>query len=396
MLPHDFRLAFFTPSLSRLAGGLLWSMRPLCRQLCLTGLNLHVYGGRDSFSREDLPSWAGVPVSVLDVVGPSVFGFQPKLLSEIQSFNPDLLHVHGLWMYPSLASLLASGARRPRIVSPHGMLDPWAVNNSAWKKRIVGALYENRHLRGAMTIHALCDAERDAIRQYGLRNPVAVIPNGIDLPDLGLTLPPPDWKKSIPQGKKVLFFLSRLHPKKGLPALLRAWAMARSRSVSGFTEWCLVIAGWEQGGHQAELELLARDSGIVDSVFFVGPQFGDEKQASLQHSDAFVLPSLSEGLPMAVLEAWSYALPVVMSPQCNLPDGFLADAAVRVEPEVSSLLDGLSSLFSMSDADREAMGQRGLALVRQRFTWEKIGKDMAGVYAWMLGQSARPDCVELD
>ena len=68
------------------------------------------------------------------------------------------------------------------------------------------------------------------------------------------------------------------------------------------------------------------------SVVFLGPQFGAEKSECYRACDAFILPSLSEGLPMTVLEAWSYAKPVLMTAECNLPEGFAAGAAVRIGP----------------------------------------------------------------
>jgi poly(glycerol-phosphate) alpha-glucosyltransferase len=139
---------------------------------------------------------------------------------------------------------------------------------------------------------------------------------------LNLDLPLPDWNVRLPTGAKVLFFLSRLHPKEGAFDFARRLGKARLHGLPGAEEWQLVIAGWEQGGHQADLENQARELAVADSVHFVGPQFDLAKAASFQRADAFVLPSFSEGLPMAVLEAWSYARPVLMTSQCNLPEGF--------------------------------------------------------------------------
>ena len=119
--------------------------------------------------------------------GPRAFGYAPELSRALDAARLDLVHTHGLWMYPSVAAAWrwATRWKRPLVVSPHGMLEPWAVRNSAWKKRIAGWLFENRHLRRAACLHALNDAEYEAIRAYGLTNPVAVIPNGVDLPEPG-------------------------------------------------------------------------------------------------------------------------------------------------------------------------------------------------------------------
>ena len=389
------KVAMLAASVSREAGGLFWAIRAMSASLLDIRCRVHVFGGEDRQTEADRLSWGRVPVSVQRVAGPRAFGFQRQLLQKLSRYQPELLHTHGLWMYPSMAALRWSRGERPYVISPHGMLDPWAVKNSSSKKKFVELLYEGAHLRGAACLHALCEAEFQAIRAFGLKNPVAVIPNGIDLPDLAAPVLLPDWEAKLPPGSKVLLFLSRLHPKKGLANLVEAWSQARQRADSVSANWHLVIAGWEQGGHQDELQRQARALGVDSSVHFVGPQFDQAKAACFSRADAFVLPSFSEGLPMVVLEAWSYARPVLMTPQCNLPEGLAAGAAIRIEPAVDSVLNGLSALFSMDAADRRAMGARGRELVEQRFTWGQVGTEMAAVYRWVLGQGDKPDCVRI-
>src|SRR5690606_14930940 len=200
-------------------------------------------------------------------------------------------------------------------------------------------------------LHALNEAEARAIRAFGLNNPICVVPNGVD--------PPPDvararpaWAEQVAQDRRILLFLGRLHPKKGLGNLLCAWKEVRSRATD---DWLLVVAGWDQGGHERRLRRLAEEYGIAPTLRFVGPQFGDDKAASLALADAFVLPSVSEGLPVAVLEAWSHGLPVLMTEACNLPEGFAAGAALAIGPDPAGIALGLRRLFAMSDAERRAM-----------------------------------------
>lgn len=294
------------------------------------------------------------------------------------------------------------------MISPHGMLDPWAVRNSRWKKIPAYWLYERAHLHGASVMRALCESEATSFRTFGLKNPIVIIPNGIDLPEEEHV--EVERLKVDKGGKKTLLFLGRVHPKKGLPNALRAFAeriKAKSGRLKQECPWQLVIAGWDQGGHEAELIELCKELRIKferrasainrersdADVIFHGPAFGEEKKSLLRSADAFVLPSFSEGLPMSVLEAWSYQLPVVMTPECNLPEGFDADAAIRVETGVESIAEGLDSLFSMSDADLKEMGARGKELVRQKFTWQTVAEEMKQVYYWMLGGGTRPGSV---
>jgi len=387
------RVGLLTASVSRRAGGVFDAVRRLAQELNAAGTAVRVFGLRDADTDRDRPLWDGVEVFAGEVFGPAAFGFCPTLLGALEQAHLDVLHLQGLWMYPSVACLVwGRRTGRPYIVCPHGMLDPWALRNSAWKKRLAAWAYENANLRGAACIHALCDSELQAIRAYGLRNPVAVVPNGVDLPRQQVSKPA-SWEADLPDGAKVLLYLGRLHPKKGLPNLLRAWRLSGRERESG--EWRLVIAGWDQGGHEAELWRLAEELGITETVVFAGPQFGEDKGASFRRATAFVLPSFSEGLPVAVLEAWAHGLPVVMTPQCNLPEGFAAGAAVQVDPEPASIAAGLRELFRMSDAERRAMGERGRRLVEERFSWPKIAQQMKAVYEWVLGGGPRPEWVQI-
>ncbi len=128
-------------------------------------------------------------------------------------------------------------------------------------------------------------------------------------------------------------------------------------------------------------------------VYFIGPQFGVMKTAAFAHATAFILPSFSEGLPVVVLEAWAYQLPVIKTAACNLPEGFAAQAALQVEPKVADIVRGLHQLFALSDEERDCMGRRGRQLVEQRFSWSSIVDDLFAVYQWMIGKGPQPHTV---
>jgi len=381
-------IACLISSLSRKAGGLHHSVQRMSQSLGDSeSVQIHVLGMADEYTEADHESWAPLQTHVFPAYGPRQFGCAPGLTRKLLELNADIVLVHGLWMYPTLAALAwHRRTRRPFIVNPHGMLDPWAVNNCRWKKRLAGLFYENRSLRKAACIRALCLPEAEAIRACGLRNPICVIPNGIDLPG-GPGVRSAPWKATVAPGGKVLLSLGRIHPKKGLPNLLRAWAAARPKG------WNLAIAGWSQNGHEEELKDLARRLGILNGVCFPGPQFGEAKAAAYHHADAFVRPSFSEGLPLAVLEAWATQLPVLMPMQCNLLEGFQKQAAIRIQPEPDSIRQGLETLFSMTPHERKRMGARGRALAAQRFNWAELGAQMLSVCRWVLGEGAPPACV---
>jgi len=230
--------------------------------------------------------------------GPAAWGYAPGLLPSLKAAELDLLHVHGLWMHYSLVSKRwARTTGRAYVISPHGMLHPWALRHSGWKKQLALLAYERQHLEKASCLHALCHAEADAMRTIGLRNPICIVPNSVDLPAL-VAGQEPAWRQRIPASAKILFYLGRLHAKKGLVNLLRAWECLATDEAA---HWHLVIAGWDQGGHEDELKQLVRQRGL-DRVHFPGPLFGADKHAAYAAADAFVLPSASEGLPWSCLK----------------------------------------------------------------------------------------------
>ena len=399
-------------SVSRSDGGIFEAECALQRELSIRqGVLVEVVGLEDAFSRQDESRWLPLKASAVKTRGPGALGYSPDLLASMDP-NADLLYAATLWRYPSWAALLwAERTGKPMMVAPHGSLDAWALKNAAWKKRIASLLFKNSQLRKATCLRALCQSEADAIRAYGLTNPIAIIPNGIDLPDLSDSMDGGRESRTDDRtaGKRRLLFLGRIHPKKGIPNLIRAFAQSRGSRVEGREPWQLVIAGWDQGGHEAELIKLCEELGVsferrvkgaerLNSeacVVFFGPAFGDDKKSLLRSADAFILPSFSEGLPMSVLEAWSYKLPVVMTPECNLPEGFAADAAICIETGVESIAQGLDSLFSMSASDLQSMGAKGRILVEERFTWKTIAAQMREVYDWMLGGGALPSTVSM-
>ena len=371
---------------SRTNGGIFEAERRL-QQLLHTkmGIGVEVIGLRDAKTDADLPAWAPLVPTACAVRGLSSFGYAPEFSRALMNSHADLAYVAGLWKYPMMAAQRWSrAARKPLVIAPHGMLEPWAVRHSGWKKKAAGWLFQNAQLRDAACLRALCPPEVDSFRAYGLRNPVAVVPNGVDLPSL--TDVPPRHPK-FPVGRKVLLYLGRIHDKKGLAPLLSGWAQTRDAAK----EWTLAIAGWDQGGHEGELKRQANELGL--DVLFLGPQFGADKDACYASCDAFVLPSFSEGLPMVVLEAWARAKPVLMTPACNLPEGFAAGAALRIEPDSAGIAQGLRTLFEMSSDDRRIMGSKGRTLAESKFDWRMVAAQMAEVYRWVLGGGAKPASV---
>ena len=341
------------------------------------------------------PGWPDdVPLSLTPIRGPKAFGYSPALPSLLGQKDLDLLHVHGLWMYQSIAALnWSKRCGAPYVVSPHGMLDPWALQNSRWKKRIAERLFEVAHLKHASCLHALCRQELDAIRAYGLRNPVCVIPNGVEAAPLSTSRP--RWRDAVPADAKVLLYFGRLHPKKGLSNLIPAWKKALNSDAAHAPAWHLVIAGMGSETYVRELAEMVNSHGLGERVHMVGPQYGEAKNATLHAADAFILPSVSEGQPMAVLEAWAHSLPALITPACNLQEGYDRGAALRIATGTQDIARGLVRLFELPQDELRRMGDAGARLAADTFNWSRIAAQFEDVYRWLLGQAERPDCVDI-
>ncbi len=226
------------------------------------------------------------------------------------------------------------------------------------------------------------------MRALGLVNPIAVIPNGVNLPGSGEPPAQPDF---IRADRRTLLYLGRLHPKKGLKELIEAWALVKAEAPTLAQDWQLVVAGWDDGGHRARLGQLAADLGLAADVTFPGALHGASKAGALAHADAFILPSYSEGLPVAVLEAWAYATPVFMTAACNLPEGFAAEAAVEITTAPEEIASTLTS--HLGDRHFLALGRNGRALVAEKFTWSRIAHLQRDVYRWLAAGGAPPSHV---
>jgi glycosyltransferase involved in cell wall biosynthesis len=386
----SLRIGILTGTLSPHSGGLFHSVRMPARRMAALGHQVDAFGlllPGESMSAITA-WWPGVTVHPQELCGPQRFGYAPGLARALARCAPDLIHLHGLWMFNSVcASRWRRNTNKPLVISPRGMLDSWALANAAWKKRVALALFERANIQGASVLHALNSAEHDAIRDFGWQGPVAVIGNAVTLPE-----PANNPPVAVTSARKKLLFLGRIHPKKGLDNLLEAWAILIQQSPTLRAAWQLVIAGWDDGGHLAGLRARASHLGLDAEVEFTGPVHGAEKAALLQASHGFILPSHSEGMPMAVLEAWSHSLPVFMTAACNLPIGFAQGAAVEISQSPQALADTLQSHLAQERlAD---MGTQGRALVSERFSLEQSTDQLLAVYRWICGQGEQPDCVE--
>lgn len=385
------KIALLTTVNSRNAGGLYTSVRYLGLNIYRQGIDIRLFSHDDKFSAEDRFVYEEMPMSIYHISSLPIlkqFSYSSDLMRLLEAYAPDIIHVQGIWTYHSYAAYKYKKKHCDTkvIITPRGMLDPWAIQNNGWKKKIVGHLYEISNLRNADCMHALCKSEYDSMRLFGLKNPIAIMPNAYNLPD-NLTF-------NRDHDKKVMLFVGRIHPKKGLRELLSAIKLVKDENPELLSKWEFRIAGWDQNGHIQELISQSNNLGLDEYVKFIGSVYADKKDEEMRQANAFVLTSFSEGLPMSVLEAWAYKLPVLMTDYCNIPEGFEAKAAIRVDTTPESIKSGLISILSMDDAKLNKIGENGYNLVKEKFTWEHIARQSVDVYKWLMGQGNKPEFVK--
>jgi glycosyltransferase involved in cell wall biosynthesis len=388
------KIGIVSASLSRNAGGILPIMIGHAIELRSLGANVLAYGVEDHFTELDSNQWQGIQLSTyLSFEHRTCFA--PALSRALANANLDIVHQHGLWLYPSIAvSRWRQRQKRPVVISTHGMLEPWAIKNSKLKKQIAALLFERHNLSEATCLHC-SESEVAGLRDFGLKNPIAVLPNGTWIPKVDeRQIPEPVWVQE-PDRRRILLFLGRLHPKKGLSETLKAWALLKVSKPELFSAWRLAIAGWDDGGHEIHLKTLVQHLGLHPSdVVFLGSLFGSEKEAAWTHADAFVLASHSEGLPMSVLEAWAHSLPVFKTRACNIPEGFDRKAAIEISTDPREIAEVFAA--HLGSMDLQAFGQRGRYLVQEKYSWPAIGSGLMDVYKWLLGEAKMPDSVLID
>ncbi len=369
------------PHLDPAYGGLTAVVPRLASELVTQeGVPVHVSAfcvpGEESFAagRQELSIW---PLSR------SAWASNPKLKSAFQAevAGSAGVHIHGLWEGSTqLAATTARKAGIPYVLSAHGMLDPWALANKRWKKLLYAALFERRNVRGAACLHALTGAEAQDYWRFGCKGPIAVIPNGVEA-DRNAT--PEGFLNAFPRAreKDLVLFLGRIHFKKGVDLLVKAWAEIADQ----FPDAMLVFAGPDSEGTLAKVHEAVRQADLADRVLFTGMLDGSMKWSALAAATCFVLPSYSEGLSVAALEALAMGIPVILSGECHLPQVAEHGAGWIVQTDVPSLARALETALESSAEERQRRGQNARDLAQREFSWSSVAARMAQVYRWVNG-----------
>lgn len=299
------------------------------------------------------------------------------------ALRADVIHNHGLWLMPNVRAGTAAAFRpTPLVISPHGMLAPAALSFSRPKKRAFWRLLQGRAVRRAACIHATSEQEYEEIRFFGLANPVAIIPNGIDLPEL------PVQPTAGCVSERVVLSLGRIHPKKGLGGLVHAWSKVEAR----FPDWRLKIIGPPEAGHDNELRALADALGLVRASV-EGPVYGDAKTAAYREADVFVLSTLNENFGLSLAEALAAGTPAISTK--GAPWSRLHDEGCGwwIDHGIDSLAAALAQAMSLPSEALKGMGAKGREWMARDFSWQCAARDMLDVYHWLARGTEVPSTI---
>jgi glycosyltransferase involved in cell wall biosynthesis len=363
----QLRVVHVAEDMAQIAGGIPAVVRQLTERLSLKGITAQIVHATGDCS--DISS------SV------EVFNYPPTRLGQAWSWGSTLregvahlsvastndapvFHVHGAWSAPQyFAARAAYQANIPFIFSAHGMLEPWLWEQQGWKTRAKKRAYWSAlaypSLNKANVIHAITPFEREHLRHLFPKKNIEVIPNAIDVND--------EIDCPCNERDRVILFLGRIEPKKGVDVLLHAFARAKISK-----EWSVDIVGpaWSKA-YLSELKKIVTKFNLEKRVRFLGPLFGEEKLKLIETAWVLAVPSHSEVVGLVNLEASAQCLPTITTHQTGLYD-WEEGGGLLVEPSIASFGRALEVACSWNEQEQRERGIASRRLVIQRYSWQAV------------------------
>jgi glycosyltransferase involved in cell wall biosynthesis len=345
----------------------------------LLSVEWHAAEHNDVVQREQL-SWKNYPL-----LGPRKVCFSPRLIQALNAQIPSrdsVIHLHTLWNSVAVASFWAARKNKiPLVVSPRGALYSWSLAQGRIRKSLAWQVFLKRALQRAALIHVTEPNEARAVRELGISAPLIIVPNGVEQIPSALLRGWFSLRSARLEAPLRYLFLSRIHKKKGVDVLLKAWARSVARTRGGQLD----IAGpFATPAYEREICLLVDTLGVKDSVRFLGMLTGEDRERAFLGADVFVLPSHTENFGVAIVEALARGLPVITTKGTPWRSISENDAGWWLELSEDMLRSTLDEASELSRAALLAMGERAVSLARN-FAWERQAQELLAAYNWVLG-----------
>ena len=380
------RVIHVVPAITEEASGPSYSVVRLCQSLIEADEDLTL-AALDWSPLPSIPAFMKVfPIGI----GPKRAGRSPKmcrwLMGETATGKVDVIHNHGMWqmnaVYPGWA---AKGRKTKFVVSPRGAFSNWAMSHGSRFKKIFWPLIQRPALVQATCFHATAEPEYEDIRRLGFKQPIAIIPNGIDVPPFAQKKPR-DWR--------TLLFLGRIHPKKGVDVLLNAWAAVMDR----FPDWRLLIVGTDTGygggGYLDRMKALSAELKLK-RMQFVGALYGEAKLSAYQEAELFILPTHSENFGLTVAEALAAGTPAIVTKGAPWSGLERHRAGWWIDLGIDPLIACLNEAMAQPQDELARRGINGREWMIRDFSWQTIGHRMDQTYHWLNGRGAVPSWIRV-
>ena len=308
-----------------------------------------------------------------------------EFLAETDEY--DVYHTNGLWMHCNhVTCAVARQKGKPYVITPHGMLYPDALRRSYWKKWPLLKLFFNKDIMKATCLHATCVQEKDNIRAFGYKGPVAVIGNPTNIPSYIDDLKGREAERQV----STFGFLGRLHPVKGIERILYGLALCPPEKRERIR---LVLMGKGDERYEQFLRDEVTRLGLTECVEFCGFVNGRDKFERLAALDALFVPSDFENFGMIVTEALACKTPVFASLGTPWQELNERKCGWWMERTPENIAQVMMQVADMSTTELDAMGERGRQLVEEKYTAESVAKQMQCLYRWIAEEGEKPEFV---
>lgn len=296
-----------------------------------------------------------------------------------------IVHIHGLWdLMLHKICRFSFNNKLPYIITPRGMLEPWSLSQKKIKKFFAMFLYQRRNLNNSKCIHATSKMEAINLRKLGLKSPIAIIPNGINLEEFPNSYPQKETRK-----KKILF-LSRIHKKKGIENLIFAWSDIIKQLKSN---WVIEIIGNGEEEYVNKLNNLIQCKNLDSEIIIKKPIFGKEKISKFREASLFVLPTFSENFGIVIAEALASYTPVITTEGAPWEELEVNNCGKWIKIGVDPLKEALIEMMKKDKNELILMGKNCRNLVEKEYSMEVVASKMIELYDWILKKEEKPKFV---